>query len=161
VAAQARAFAYRADPHAALNRGRRAVSERRVTVRPAPDLMALVSGYVPAAQGVAVFKALHAAARTARAGGDPRTTDQMKADTFVQRLTGQASADAVPFEVGLVITDTTLLGGEHNPARLEHHGPIPATLARQLLRNDPPDSGPPGPVPPGPRPAGVAPTRSQ
>lgn len=29
VAAQARAFAYRADPHAALNRGRRAVSERR------------------------------------------------------------------------------------------------------------------------------------
>lgn len=72
------------------------MSERRVTVRPAPDLMALVSGYVPAAQGVAVFKALHAAARTARAGGDPRTTDQINADTFVQRLTARPAPTRCP-----------------------------------------------------------------
>jgi hypothetical protein len=133
VYAEARAAAYRADPQAAVNRGRRAAADRRVTVRPAPDVMAFVSGYVPAAQGVAVFKALDVAARTARSEGDSRSLDQIKADTFVQRLTGQASAEAVPFEVGLVMTDTTLLEGDQTPARLEHHGPIPAGLARELL----------------------------
>ncbi|HET7399408.1 MAG TPA: DUF222 domain-containing protein [Intrasporangium sp.] len=133
VRAEAGAAAYRADPHAVVGRGRRAVADRRVTVRPAPDVMALVTGYVPAAQGVSVFKALDQAARSARAAGDPRSLDQIKADTFVQRLTGQARAEDVPIEVGLVMTDAALLTGEDSTARLEHYGPLPAAVARGLL----------------------------
>jgi hypothetical protein len=59
------------------------------------------------------------------------------ADTFVERLTGQAQATDVPVEVQLVMTDRTLLGGDDAPARLVGHGPIPAALARTLLRAGP------------------------
>lgn len=147
VRAEANAAAYRADPLAAVNRGRRATADRRVTVRPAPDVMALVTGYVPAAQGVAVYKALEDAARAARATGDERSLEQIKADTFVQRLTGQTHAPAVPIEVGLVMTDATLLYGDDTPARLEHHGPIPAATARDLLTSGPPPTPNPHPNP--------------
>lgn len=132
--AAARALAYQADPQAWVARGRKAIGDRRVTVRPAPDVMAIVSGYVPAAQGVACHKALDHHAKALRACGDPRSLDQIKADTFVQRLTGQAAASGAPIEVGLVMTDTTLLAGDTTPARLEGYGPLPADLARDLLR---------------------------
>ena len=56
------------------------------------------------------------------------------ADTLVERLTGQATADAVPVEVELVMTDRTLLAGADVPAHLVGLGPIPAPLARELVR---------------------------
>ena len=39
----------------------------------------------------------------------------------------------MPVAVQLVMTDRTLLGDHPEPALLTGHGPIPATLARQLL----------------------------
>lgn len=90
VAAQARRHAYRLDPHAVVNRASRAEAERRVTIRPAPDTMALVSALLPAAQGVATYAALTRAADAARAAADERTRGQVMADTLVQRVTGQA-----------------------------------------------------------------------
>ena len=56
------------------------------------------------------------------------------ADTAVERLTGQATADGVPVEVHLVMTDRTLLGGDPEPAELDGYGPLPAPLARAWLR---------------------------
>jgi hypothetical protein len=56
------------------------------------------------------------------------------ADTLVQRLTGQATADAVSAEIGLVMTDTALLAGDDTPAELGGFGPIPAALARHITR---------------------------
>lgn len=56
------------------------------------------------------------------------------ADTLVQRVTGQAQAPEVPVEVHLVMTDRTLLGADDTPARIVGHGPIPASLARSLIR---------------------------
>lgn len=137
----AQALAYQADPLAWVTRGRRAAGDRRVSVRPAPDVMALVTGYVPAAQGVACFKALDEHARAVKAEGDDRTLDQIKADTFVQRLTGQATAGAVPIEIHLVMTDAALLGGDSTPARLEGYGPLPARDARDLVTDDLPTRG--------------------
>ncbi|HET7398259.1 MAG TPA: DUF222 domain-containing protein [Intrasporangium sp.] len=136
VEARARAAAYGLDPAAAVSRGRTAMADRRVSVRPAPDVMALVTGFVPAAQGVAVLRALTQAADAARAAGDPCSRDQVKADTFVERLTGQATASGVPVEVGLVMTDRALLGGADDVASLEGYGPVPAAVARALLRSN-------------------------
>ena len=96
-------------------------------MRPAPDTMAQLSALLPAAQGVAVWATLTRAADQARAAGDPRTRGQVMADTLVERLTGQASAAAVPVTVDLVISDQTLLGGHHQPAWLQGYGPVPAT----------------------------------
>jgi hypothetical protein len=72
-----------------MRRIRGAEADRRVSLRPAPDTMSLVTGLVPVAQGVAVHAALSAHADTLRAGGDPRSRGQIMADTFVERLTAR------------------------------------------------------------------------
>ena len=135
LVAAAKAKAYELDPYSVVRRGRKARSDRRVSVRPAPDVMAIVSGYVPVAQGVACYKALDEAAKAAKAAGDERSMDQLRADIFTERLTGQSQADDVSIEVGLVMTDKSLLGLDETPARLEGYGPIPAPLARDLIRD--------------------------
>ena len=131
---EARRVAYRLDPYAVADRARRAAGERRVTVRPAPDAMSWLTGTLPLAQGVAAYAALSRCADSARAAGDPRSRGQVMADTMVERLTGQASASAVPVEVNLTMTDTALLGGGDEPADLDGYGPVPAPVAREWLR---------------------------
>lgn len=71
VTAAARAAAYRRDPRSATVRAARAVSERSVTIRPAPDTMTYLTALLPVAQGVAVHAALTRHADTLRTGGDP------------------------------------------------------------------------------------------
>jgi len=69
----------------------------------------------------------------ARADGDPRSRGQVMADTLVERVTGQSTADAVPVGVQLVMTDRALLAGGREPAELPGHGPVPAGWARELV----------------------------
>ena len=135
LAAEARRIAYRLDPHAALRRARKAESERGVTVRPAPDTMAYLTGLLPVAQGVATYAALSKEADAARASGDPRTRGQVMADTLVERVTGQSCATATPVEVQLVMTDRALLCGDQEPATIPGYGPVPAEWARDLVRD--------------------------
>lgn len=143
LAAETRRIAYRLDPYAFTARARRAESERRVTVRPAPDTMSQLSALLPARQGIAAWAALVRAADAARAAGDPRRRGQVMADTLVERLTGQASAPAVPVEVNLHIGEDALFGDDPDtntePADLEGYGPVPAPHARDWLRPDDPD----------------------
>ncbi|HEX2706039.1 MAG TPA: DUF222 domain-containing protein [Candidatus Lustribacter sp.] len=133
IAKAARAAGYRLDPASAVRRVRGAVADRRVTCRPAPDCMARVSALLPVAQGVAVFAALDAAAKSARAAGDERSRGQVMADTLVTRVTGQARAQDVPIMVNLVMTQPALLGQDDTPAHLQGFGPVPADLARDLV----------------------------
>lgn len=133
AAREARKLAYQLDPGSVIRRIRKAHDDRRVTIRPAPDTMAYVTGLLPVAQGVAVHAALTRHADSLRATGDPRTRGQIMADTLVERITGQASAGAVPVEVQLVMTDRALLGDDHSPARIVGYGPVPAALGRALL----------------------------
>ena len=51
AAACARRHAYRADPKGFVERGRTERNHRRVGLRPAPDTMAVLTGYLPAEQG--------------------------------------------------------------------------------------------------------------
>ncbi|MEI2826519.1 MAG: DUF222 domain-containing protein [Dermatophilaceae bacterium] len=152
VRAAASAVAYELDPQSVVNRAAYAVTQRRVSLRPAPDTMAYLTALLPAAQAVAVFAALHGAASAARACGDSRSSDQVKADTLVERVTGQANAAGVSVEIGLVMTDASLLSGDHTPAVLSGYGPVPASLARALARGGEPGArGGPGHGPgPGP-----------
>ena len=135
LAASARRIGYALDPHSVVDRAARAVEDRRVTIRPAPDTMTIVSALLPAAQGVAVYTALSRAADTARAAGDPRSRGQVMADTLITRTTGQTQADQTPIELQLVMTDQTLLGHSTTPADIPGYGPIPASTARQLITN--------------------------
>lgn len=135
IAAEARRIAYRLDPYAVTRRASKAAADRYVSLRPAPDAMTSLYALLPAQQGVAAYAALRKAADTARAEGDERGRGQVMADTLVQRLTGQATATAVPVEIQLVMTETTLLDGDNEPAELEGVGPLPAPLARSWLRD--------------------------
>ena len=65
LTARARALAYQADPNTVLKRFEKAVSERRVSVRPAADGMAFLTALLPTPQAFACKKALRDAAATA------------------------------------------------------------------------------------------------
>jgi hypothetical protein len=134
AAACARRYAYQADPEGYLQRGRTERKNRRVSLRPAPDTMSLLSGYLPAEQGVACLKALRDQTDAVKAAGDPRCRDQIMADTLVERLTGQATAADVNAELQIVMPlDALLDATNQTPAQLDGYGPLAADLARDLL----------------------------
>jgi hypothetical protein len=140
VEGEAKAAAYRLDPLGYLARIRGAEKDRHVVLRPAPDPMCRLTGFLPVAQGVAAFAALKREADARVAEGDGRSRGQIMADTFVERVTGQACATDVPVEVNLVMTDQSLLArdagegsGVNEPAHLIDYGPIPANVARRLV----------------------------
>ena len=107
-------------------------TDRNVSVRPAPDTMALLTGFLPAQGGIAAWVALDRHARTLKSAGDQRTLGQLRADTMIERLTGQVTAAAVPVEIGITMTVDSLLAKDDNPAMLAGYGPIPADLARAI-----------------------------
>lgn len=135
AAAAARAIGYRLDPGSALRRSRGATEDRYVSVRPAPDTMTYLTGFLPVAQGVACHVALKKAAASLRAQGDTRTLGQLMADTLVARVTGQEVADGIAVEVQLVMTDEALLDHGDEPAFLADYGPLAAPVARTLVRD--------------------------
>ncbi|MDM7989385.1 DUF222 domain-containing protein [Arthrobacter sp. zg-Y877] len=134
IIARTKAAAYRLDPQAAVNRAAKAVSERFVSCRPAPDTMTYLTGLLPVAQGVGVYAALCREADRLRAAGDTRGRGQIMADTLVRRVTGQADAARMKVEIQLVMTDRTLLAGDSEPALIPGYGPVPAQWARNLVR---------------------------
>lgn len=71
------------DPSRAVQRHRKAREQRRVDhPRPLPDGMASVHAFLPATDAAGLDLALEAAARSAKASGDSRTIDQLRADAF-------------------------------------------------------------------------------
>src|SRR5829696_138618 len=134
AAACARRHAYQADPHGYLERGRTERKHRRVGLRPAPETMAVLSGYLPVEQGVACLVALRRHTDAAKADGDQRTRDQIMADTLVERLTGQAAAADVNVELQLLMPlDALLNPNTPTAAEVAGHGPVPAGIARDIL----------------------------
>ncbi len=163
TAAAAAHIAQRLDPANCAKRHRKASTERRVSIRPAPDTMTYLTALLPVAHGVAVYAALTRHADTTY--DDPRSRGQLMADELVHRIThhttGNNDADTagpannnpddastaradsgesgtVPvgttIDIHLVMTDRTLLDNDPEPAHLTGYGPIPAPLARRIIR---------------------------
>ncbi|NMO91490.1 DUF222 domain-containing protein [Actinomycetospora sp. TBRC 11914] len=130
--------AYETDPAGYTHRGRTARKDRRVTVRPAPDTMSVLSALLPVEQGVACLAALrrHADSLIATGDTDGRSRDQILADTLVERVTGQGRAQDVDVEVGIVLPLDALLDPDSpTTGELVGHGPLPAGIVRDLLRS--------------------------
>ncbi|MEE6272931.1 HNH endonuclease [Georgenia wangjunii] len=106
--ATAKKTAYTLDAGSVVARARKAETERTVTLRPAPDTMSYLTALVPVAQGVAAWANLTRTAETLRATGDERSRGQIMADTLIERLTGQTTAEDTRLEVQLVMTDHDL-----------------------------------------------------
>jgi hypothetical protein len=129
-------FAAEVAPEQALARARKAREGRRVSVRPTADGMADLYAHLPVEQAVACYAALNRAATDVFVGAEPvtRSRSQIMADTLVERVTGQATARDVNFDVQVVMPLETLIDpGCPVPAEIPGHGPLPADLARELL----------------------------
>jgi hypothetical protein len=141
VIAAVRAAAYRRDPAAVAKRAARAVGERCVSLRPAPDTMTYLTALLPVAQGVAAYAALSRDADSARSTGEERSRGQVMADTLVERVTGTPGG-IKGVEIQLVMTDRTLLQADAEPARLPGYGTIPAAWARTIILKPPTPTDP-------------------
>lgn len=130
IEAEAKKIAYRLDPQAVVDRAAKAAEDRNVWIRPAPDCMARLTVLLPVQKGVGVCAALK---RTADTTFDGRTRGQVMADTVAERVTGRPAEVPEPVAVNLLLSDQTLLADDENPAMVEGYGPVPATVARNLV----------------------------
>lgn len=133
--ALARARAAELDQEAALARHRREVAQRSVSIRPVSDALVRVSALMPTPEGVAVYAALDAAARTARSAGCAGTRGQHMADALFTRVTGLERVEQAGIELQLLMTDEALLGGGAETAWIGGQ-PVPAAVARHLALGD-------------------------
>ena len=135
IANKARALGYQLDPGSAIRRVRGAASDRRVGLRPAPDTMTYLTGFLPVQAGAACWAALTEAADRLRSAGDERSRGQIMADTLVERITGSAATGpGLPVSLNVTMTDLALLGDSDEAAHLQGIGPIPAFVAREIVR---------------------------
>ncbi|QHE71666.1 HNH endonuclease [Rhodococcus sp. WAY2] len=135
LVARAKALAVELDAAAVVRRHRKAISERRVTTRPAPDSMAYLSVLMPVEQAVCLRATLGRDADSLIATGNSggRTRNQVMVDLFFARGTGASLASGVPVSVNLVLSDESLLAGGHEAAHLQGFGPVPAGIARHMV----------------------------
>ena len=94
--ARLRSESERLDPAACVARRRHAESERRVTLRPAPDSMTWLTALLPVKEGVAVYSMLTRVADRARAAGEERGRGQVMADALVATMLGVPASDTAP-----------------------------------------------------------------
>lgn len=104
---------------------------RRVTLRPAADGMTDLTAHLPAEQGAACYAALQKAFVEVSMDPAPltRSRGQVMADTLVERVTGQATAEAVAVEVQVVVPVEALVDQDSPlPAEVPGLDPVPADL---------------------------------
>lgn len=138
LTARIKELAARLDVHACVKRLAMAESERRVSVRPAPDLMVYLTALVPMKQGIQAYAQLKAHADAMKGTGDERSGGQIMADTLIERVTGREKADQVPVTVNLLVSDETLLARGSDPGVLLEGsaagvGAVPSQVARELV----------------------------
>jgi hypothetical protein len=124
---------HRVDPDGAAARVRCRRTERRVELLHGDDGMATLLADLPAEVASAAYARIDRHARDLRRHGDPRTTDQLRADVFADILCGRdhptTSAKA---EIFVYVDLITLMGLRESSAELAGHGPIPAQVAREI-----------------------------
>jgi hypothetical protein len=130
----ARRAALKVDPEGAEQRRRDAKADRCVTTRPMEDGAAELGVKLPAELTGAIYDRIDGLARRAAGPDEPRTMDQLRADTAADLLLG-TNREHLAVEVHVTVPLTTLLGLSADPGDLEGYGPIPAELARELAQN--------------------------
>lgn len=122
--------------HAAAQDGRRVCHPRVL-----PHGMAGIWAVLPAQDAAMVDGTLDAAARAARAAGDPRTIDQLRADGLVDLVTGAGNGCATgtgrnvsgpTVRVDVLVPLSALIGVDDSPGELAGYGAITSEQARAL-----------------------------
>jgi len=119
------------------------MSERRVEYRPDQDGMAWLSAYLPADQALGGWNRLTELSRAMQRPDEERTLTQLRADNFAEALLGSRAgvlagkaagpSSSIRAQVLVTVPVFSLLGLTDEPAMLDGHGPIPASMARKLV----------------------------
>ena len=142
----------------------KSVLDRRVDYTPDKDGMAWLSAHLPADQATAIWNRITALSRGLQGPAESRTLTQLRADVYATALlggnrhgisdgaeTGRGETEGgetdngeawnpgqVPTprtEVLVTVPVFALLGATEEPALLDGYGPIPASMARNLVAN--------------------------
>ncbi|MEW1984374.1 HNH endonuclease signature motif containing protein [Pseudarthrobacter oxydans] len=149
--AKARTWRERHHPESLEKRHAKGVADRRVEYRPDQDGMAWLSACLPADQAMAGWNRLNALARAAQGPNEPRTLTQLRTDKFAEAIltsgTNTSSGDgagigtdltpssSIRAQVLVTVPVLSLMGVTDEPAMLDGYGPIPASMARDLVAN--------------------------
>ena len=129
-------MAMEADPEAARVRHEQRVSERRLILEPTSDGTGNLLGLdLPPHSAAAASRWVNHLARSLKTKKDSRTMDQLRADVYLDLLTGKNSAatggnggGAMHLQIGL----DTLAQMNESPGELAGYGPVVADVARQV-----------------------------
>jgi hypothetical protein len=155
---KARIWRERHHPVSIEKRHARSVLDRRLEYSPDRDGMAWLNAYLPADQAAGIWNRTTAAARALQNPGEGRTLTQLRADIAATLLLGGTAAGtgdavdgtpdgsvrAVPAAVPAAVPSPAaqvlvmvpvfaLMGLTDEPALLDGYGPIPASMARNLV----------------------------
>lgn len=124
-----------ADPEEATQRFRAAIEDRRLVVSSNPDGTSNLHALnLPPDKVAAIRDKINELARAAKTPGDRRTSDQRRADAFVDLLTGPTTTGKRKSgKMTLLVPLDTILGGDAC-AEIPGVGSIVSEVARQVLR---------------------------
>ncbi|MBX7442587.1 HNH endonuclease [Arthrobacter sp. MAHUQ-56] len=142
--AKARTWRERHHPESIETRHTKGAADRRMEYRPDRDGMARVTLYLPGDTASAIWNRTTATARGLQGPDEPRTISQLRPDIAAGLLLGAGSSPhsgntdpgKVPVpraDVLVMVPVLSLLGVTDEPAILDGHGPIPASMARRLV----------------------------
>ncbi len=138
LAARVRKLCIEADPHEAEDRYDRAVKDRRIVAEPTVEGTANLLGLdLPPDRVAAVNRRINTIARSLRAKQEARTMDQLRADVYLDLLSGKeykASGRAV---VHVTADLDTLAGLSSHPGDLNGFAPVISDIARQVALDQP------------------------
>ncbi len=136
LASRIQKLAIEVDPESAQKRRREKVMLRRVVTEPRPDGIGHIFGLdMPLEEVTAASRHINQLARSLKTAQEPRSLDQLRADVFLDLLTGRTTAGggcqsegSVNLEIGL----TTLAGLDRKSAEIAGIGPITAEIGRNV-----------------------------
>ncbi|MFD9958916.1 DUF222 domain-containing protein [Amycolatopsis sp. NPDC058986] len=122
------------DPEGYAGRSKARRRTRQIRLHHDDETMSTLTAKLPGEQAGAIYASVDRAARKARRlPGETRTTEQLRADVFADRLLAARHGDAgVRADIHVYVDLLTLAGLNKKPAELAGYGPIPAWLARQI-----------------------------
>ena len=149
--AKAKTWRERHHPLSIEKRHAKGVADRRVEYTPDRDGMAWLSAYLPAVTAEGIWNHITATARSLQGPDDARTLTQLRADVLARLTLGGQDGEGTSTNGGLGIPGGklpspraqvlvtvpvfSLLGVTEEPAMLDGYGPIPGSMARDLVAN--------------------------
>ncbi|MFV1960319.1 MAG: DUF222 domain-containing protein [Acidimicrobiia bacterium] len=136
LSARIRRLCVEANPDEAKSRYEDSVDQRRVVTQADVDGTAGLFGLnLPPHRVAAVTRRINKIARGLKHSDDPRTADQIRADVFLDLLSGAELNDAGSRAVVDIRVDlATLTGANDNPAEIPGFGPVIADIARRVVQ---------------------------